>query len=157
LVHITDNDTAPIIIIPSGSVVTTTTTTTTKPLSLEDLQKELQRLRDLLNDLIKQAGGLKGFIPEEFRFKQNLSFGQNLIDVKYLQIILNSDSQTKVANSGPGSAGHETTYFGPLTKTAVIKFQEKYAEEILKPLGLTSGTGYVGPYTRTKLNSLLGK
>ena len=157
LVHITDNDTAPIIIIPSGSVVTTTTTTTTKPLSLEDLQKELQGLRDLLNDLIKQAGGLKGFIPEEFRFKQNLSFGQNLIDVKYLQIILNSDSQTKVANSGPGSAGHETTYFGPLTKTAVIKFQEKYAEKILKPLGLTSGTGYVGPYTRTKLNSLLGK
>jgi peptidoglycan hydrolase-like protein with peptidoglycan-binding domain len=39
---------------------------------------------------------------------------------------LNSDPDTKLADSGPGSKDQETEYFGPLTKAAIIKFQEKY-------------------------------
>ena len=50
--------------------------------------------------------------------------------------------------------GTVSGYFGPKTRTAVIKFQEKYAEDVLAPIGLSKGTGKVGPLTRKKLDAL---
>jgi len=50
--------------------------------------------------------------------------------------------------------GEITGSFGLKTKSAVIRFQEKYPEEILGPNNLTKGTGIVDLLTREKLNEL---
>jgi len=50
-----------------------------------------------------------------------------------------------------------TGNFGPCTEAAVSAFQEKYADEILRPTGLLSGTGFAGPATLKKFNELYGR
>ncbi|MFA5755233.1 MAG: peptidoglycan-binding domain-containing protein, partial [Candidatus Paceibacterota bacterium] len=57
----------------------------------------------------------------------------------------NLDPATRVAASGAGAPGSETTYFGSLTLAAVKAFQAKH--------GIIT-TGYVGPLTRAQLNAL---
>lgn len=92
----------------------------------------------------------------EDKFTKSLKYDQTDADIKRLQIFLNSDPDTKLTDTGVGSAGRETDYFGPLTYKAVIKFQEKYADEILSPWNLRQGTGYVGKTTLQKINELIG-
>ncbi|MBD3208126.1 MAG: hypothetical protein GF370_01560, partial [Candidatus Nealsonbacteria bacterium] len=129
--------------------------------SAEDILAQIQALQEQLNQLMEQYQGMTGEEAPTIEgctissFDRNLKVGMSGADVKCLQIILNSDSDTQLAASGVGSPGNETEYFGPLTKAAVIKFQEKYAEDTLAPWGLTQGTGFVGSTTRAKLNELL--
>ena len=85
-------------------------------------------------------------------FVKDLSYEMVDPDVKKLQAYLNSKGFT-VAGSGYGSLGNETEYFGPLTRSALIKFQEQYRAEILTPLGLVNGTGFFGEKTRAFINS----
>ena len=89
-------------------------------------------------------------------FTKQLSFLQQDIDVKRLQIFLNQDPDTQLNSFGPGSPGKETDFFCQLTLKAVIKFQEKYAKDILAPWNLIKGTGFVGKNTLAKINQLLG-
>jgi peptidoglycan hydrolase-like protein with peptidoglycan-binding domain len=92
---------------------------------------------------------------KNFRFKKVLMEGMRNKDIKYLQIILNLDNDTKIKDKGLGSFTNETEYFGYFTKQAVIKFQEKYKEDILKPINKDKGTGIVGIMTIMKLNEIL--
>lgn len=87
-------------------------------------------------------------------FARTLSLGSRGEDVRELQKFLNTDSDTTIATSGAGSVGNETDYFGPATRRAVIKFQEKYRNDILKPVGLSAGTGFFGSGTRAKVIAL---
>jgi peptidoglycan hydrolase-like protein with peptidoglycan-binding domain len=85
-------------------------------------------------------------------FTRDLKVGDRGADVKRLQQYLNQRGFL-VATSGNGSLGHETELFGPGTAAALKKFQEKYAEILLKPYGLTEGTGFFGEATRNFISS----
>jgi len=122
---------------------------------IDDLLAQIAELQAQLAELEGGEVGVIEGVPADFTFENALKQGDSGIEVKYLQIVLNSDPETQLAESGVGSPGNETEYFGPLTKAAVIKFQEKYAEDVLAYWGLTSGTGFVGSTTRAKLNELL--
>ena len=81
-----------------------------------------------------------------FTFQHDLYFGLTSADVLQLQIILNKNIQTQVAQSGVGSIGLETKYFGGLTLSAVKRWQA---------LNGVPATGYFGPISRAKMNSIL--
>ncbi len=81
---------------------------------------------------------------------ENLYFGcDNYAQVACLQEFLKNQGEAIYPQ------GLVTRRFSLDTKAAVIRFQEKYAAEVLWPLGLKSGTGYVGAATRAKINQLM--
>lgn len=94
-------------------------------------------------------------IPEDFLFNRELKEGAKGTDVRYLQMILNADPDTMVAQQGPGSPGEEVESFSESTTRAVKAFQRKYADEVLKPAGLILSNGIVNEHTRDKLNAIL--
>ncbi len=111
--------------------------------------------------LIAAILGLMASIGQDVRarveyipFSQDLRAGSRSEDVKRLQQFLNSHN-FPVAKSGLGSVGRETTFFGPSTQKALIRFQQNFAEEILKPLKLTQATGNFFSSTRNYINALL--
>ena len=91
-------------------------------------------------------------IPVDFRFGEDLEEGNYSPEVRYLQIVLNSDPETQLAGDGSGSLGEETTVFDSLPKEAVIKFQIKHGIIASRD---DAGAGRVGPKTRAKLNEIL--
>lgn len=130
--------------------------------TIETLQAQISDLLVTINALTAQiavlTGGTTGGTTPGgttgFTFDRSLTVGSEGNDVKELQMLLNSNAATQVAASGVGSAGNETIYFGPLTRAAVIKFQDLYASEVLTPLGLSAGTGFFGSSSRAKANTL---
>lgn len=133
--------------------------------SIEESQKE----QELISQLLAKIAGLKveiarvqaminiilenrGERPVSQEFEYNLYYGlRNNQEVRRLQEFLkNQDPEIYPERLVTGN-------FLSLTKAAVIRFQEKYASEILTPLKLIKGTGFVGRATRVKINSLLSQ
>ena len=86
-------------------------------------------------------------------FAKILNPGNISSNVKRLQQVLNSDPDTKVAVSGAGSSGKETTYFGSATTKALQKFQCKY-NIVCSGTPKTTGYGNLGPKTRIKIQEV---
>jgi Putative peptidoglycan binding domain len=84
-------------------------------------------------------------IVNKIYFLKDLKLGMTDPDVKLLQQFLNSHGYA-VAQSGAGSLGNETEYFGSLTQKALIKFQ---IANNIQP-----SVGYFGIITRTRVNSI---
>jgi len=156
-----------LIIIPSlqtktsgfnGSELTypyTFTVSVTGAISQED-QVLIQKLLAQIDNLKKQIAAIQdgtGQNPNNnvcSQINNNLYFGiSNSSEVRCLQQFLKAQGQEIYPE------GLVTGNFGNLTKLAVIRFQEKYKNEILLPVGLIKGTGFVGPLTRAKINMLL--
>ncbi|MDP3726128.1 MAG: hypothetical protein Q8R36_02935 [bacterium] len=114
----------------------------------------LQQITALQAQLSTVQGGTTAASVCPYTWSRSLSAGSTGDDVMKLQKFLNSDAATQVAASGAGSSGNETSRFGPATKGAVVKFQNKYAADTLAPIGLSAGTGYFGVLSRAKANGL---
>jgi hypothetical protein len=85
-----------------------------------------------------------------YSFNTNMKLGSRGQSVMDLQKVLNMYPQTQIAESGAGSPGMETTYFGAATKRAANKFQALHLAE----LGITAPTGNVFAGTRGLLNEV---
>ncbi|MFH0791626.1 MAG: hypothetical protein V1905_00170 [bacterium] len=86
------------------------------------------------------------------KISADLMFGmKNNTQVRCLQEFL------KIQGAGIYPEGVISGNFLSLTKKAVIRFQEKHRLEILVPIGLDIGTGYVGQRTIQVINRLIGQ
>lgn len=130
-------------------------------ISIEDLkekEKIIEELKAQIEELKAKIAAMKIKVNETLKtkmncqvFKNNLYFGLFSSEVSCLQQFLKEQGeeiypQRKI-----------TGYFGNDTKQAIVRFQEKYKEEILFPAKIEKGTGFVGPLTRSKINQLLQK
>tara|TARA_Y100000310_G_scaffold345762_1_gene469552 strand:+ start:1600 stop:3609 length:2010 start_codon:yes stop_codon:yes gene_type:complete len=95
----------------------------------------------------KEEQGLIKIQTATGEFTRDLKKGSQGTAVRDLQECLARDSEVY-------PEGIVNGVFGNLTKKAVTAFQEKYASDILQPVGLSRGTGTVGPSTRAKLRQV---
>lgn len=79
-----------------------------------------------------------------YQFSRSLDLGDEGEDVKELQKYLNQNGFV-VSTIGAGSSGYETTYFGPATQAALIRFQ--------RANNIEPATGYFGAITRSFINT----
>mgnify|MGYP001035709128 CR=1 FL=1 len=115
------------------------------PFNFDLAQELLDKAGFLINEEGKRIKKIK--ISSSLQFKTDLKEGSRGEEVENLQKCLSKDPQLY-------PSGDINGYFGKTTKEAVIKFQEKYSDEILVPFGLSKGTGIVSKATREKLNKI---
>ncbi len=109
-------------------------------LLIDNLQRQIQALQQKITAIRFQLETLRsGDADFTFNLTRNLGIGTSGKDVKNLQKFLSQFSEIY-------PEGLTTGYFGPLTKAAVKRFQQKE--------GIAS-TGFIGPITLKRINLLL--
>lgn len=100
--------------------------------SVSDLMAQINALQAQLLQLQGSTAS-----TSSYAFTKNLTVGAKGEDVNQLQSILIAGGYLKIAAP--------TSYFGPMTKTAVVAWQ--------KAVGISPTSGFVGALSRAKLNS----
>lgn len=117
---------------------------------LEEAKKRLELISRKVEKLYERLKWGITTDDEVVLINNNLSYGMtNSREVEILQRFLRDEGEDIYPE------GLVTGNFYDRTRRAVIRLQEKYREKILTPFGLTSGTGFVGKYTREFINSKL--
>jgi hypothetical protein len=115
-----------------------------------NLLKQIEQLKQEIARLQVQSSGPKTAIISCSRINSQLYFGlKNNNEVKCLQEFL------RAQGAGVYPEAIVSGNYLTLTVKAVSRFQEKYRSEILQPIGLISGSGYVGQMTLVVINRLL--
>lgn len=81
-------------------------------------------------------------------FTRDLFVGATGEDVRCLQVYLNTAGNARIASTGAGAPGSETTTYGGLTASAVARWQAAN--------GIGGPNGNFGPASRAKYNALVG-
>lgn len=89
-----------------------------------------------------------------YHFTRTLRLGDKGPDVQALQQFLNC-AGFPLAQSGPGSPGHETVYFVDRTLKAVDMFQVAHAATVLSPIGTASPTGIFADHSQQSAYGLM--
>lgn len=119
---------------------------------ITQLQNRIKELESQVSSLLNQSISCGGASSTCQSISEDLYYGMTAnAQVSCLQQFLKSQG------SDIYPEGLTTGNFLSLTQLAVVRFQNKYASDILTPLGLTQGTGYVGRATRTKINQILAQ
>lgn len=120
-------------------------------MTVEELIAKIKELEQQIAQLKVQLTQAQGQAPAWcYDFLENLKIGNKGEATTALHTVLEKEGfnvfdEEKVDKE-----------FGESTASAVSGFQQKYRDEILTPLGLKYGTGFLGKATRTKLNALYG-
>ncbi|OGG41334.1 hypothetical protein A3A21_04285 [Candidatus Jorgensenbacteria bacterium RIFCSPLOWO2_01_FULL_45_25b] len=115
--------------------------------TIEELQAQIAQLLLQITALqvqISGGGAVTTGASSSCNFTRDLTAGSKGADVKCLQQTLNANGN-KVAETGAGSPGNETEYFGPATRKALAAWQAAK--------GISPAVGYFGPKTRTAVGS----
>lgn len=117
--------------------------------NIKSLASILNKAKEDLSKLINQMKQMGLSVPKEAEdilinmglslFTRDLTLNSIGSDVKELQKYLNLKGFI-VSNTGAGSPGNETEYFGPATQSALIKYQISQ--------NISPAVGYFGPVTR---------
>lgn len=114
---------------------------------LEDIREKTEELAEIVakqqeptTTVVFPAPTTKeGYIKEYIAYGAN----NNAEEVRKLQIFLNKHMGESIPVTG---------FYGDITLNAVKRFQEKYADEILRPWGIAEATGYVYKTTQRMIN-----
>ncbi len=123
-------------------------------MSQQEILAMISEIEELLQQLKNRFAQIE--LEEEIKevscqkFEENLFYGLRNDDRVYCLQQFLKDQGSEIYPEGL-----VTGNFLNLTRAAAIRFQEKYADEILAPLELSAGTGFVGSLTRAKINTMM--